>query len=57
MGKSTAYYHAPTGARKSPAFCLGCGKPIKFGERCPPCASELRRRTTTRRRVAYANRG
>jgi hypothetical protein len=39
-------------------LCIRCKAPfIGKGDRCPSCADELRRRTTTRRRVAYANRG
>jgi phage head maturation protease len=35
VGKGNRYfYSAPTGASKSPPWCLGCGKRIRFGERC-----------------------
>ena len=45
MGKSGAYYTAPSGARKSPSRCMGnCGRPLVYGDRCPPCANELRKR-------------
>ena len=45
MGKSGAYYSAPTGARRSPAYCMGrCGKRIVYGDRCPDCQRELRQR-------------
>lgn len=32
-GRSTRWGH-----------CLGCGRRIFYGDRCPPCAQELRQR-------------
>jgi hypothetical protein len=40
MGKSE--YYTAKGGRRAPTVCLGCHKPIVFGERCPPCAHEVK---------------
>jgi hypothetical protein len=51
MGKGSYYYTAPQGARKSPSRCMGhCGRPIVYGDRCPDCARELRKRTSRKPR-------
>ena len=47
MGKSSDYYTAK-GGRRGPWKCLGCRSPIIYGDRCPDCARELRRRTAAR---------
>ena len=50
VGKSNAYYCAPTGARRGPWQCIGCKKPITYGDRCPPCEQAVRTRAAKRRR-------
>jgi hypothetical protein len=52
MGKSRKYYAAPALGRgkRNPPFCLGCHKRIFFGERCPPCATQVRINAAKRRR-------
>jgi hypothetical protein len=42
MGKSAAYWRAPRLA--TPTQCLGCHKPIVYGDRCQRCQQELRQR-------------
>jgi hypothetical protein len=50
MGKSGAVWAVVNNAKRSPPGCLGCGKRIYFGERCPPCATEVRVKAAKRRR-------
>jgi hypothetical protein len=50
VGKSSAYYSAPQGARRQPWSCVGCKKPIVWGDRCEACKKELRRRVARKRR-------
>ena len=52
VGKSRNLWVAPArgSGKRSPPLCLGCGKRIFFGERCPPCATEVRVRAAKRRR-------
>jgi hypothetical protein len=41
MGK----HHFTIGKRQAgPMRCKGCHRPIPYGDRCPPCAQELRQR-------------
>jgi hypothetical protein len=44
MGNSGHYYAAPSGPRRSPAWCVKCRRPITWGERCEDCKRELRQR-------------
>jgi hypothetical protein len=50
MGKSGHYYVAPQGARRGPERCVGCKKPIVYGDRCEACKRELRRRVARKPR-------
>jgi hypothetical protein len=36
--------HASDNLRGNNRRCVKCGNPIVYGERCPPCAQELRQR-------------
>jgi hypothetical protein len=42
-------YGAPKRGGKR-RHCLGCDRPIVYGDRCPPCASLVRIRAAKRRR-------
>jgi hypothetical protein len=48
MGKSE--YYTAKGGRRAPTVCLGCHKPIVYGERCPTCATLVRAKAAKRRR-------
>jgi hypothetical protein len=50
MGKSGAVWTVVNNAKRGPPSCIGCGKRIVYGDRCPPCATELRIRAAKRRR-------
>jgi hypothetical protein len=52
MGKSgggRVVYRAPKRGGKG-RHCLGCYRPIVYGDRCPPCAQLVRTRAAKRRR-------
>jgi hypothetical protein len=42
MSKGGYYYRAPRQAM--PPRCLGCHRPIFYGDRCEACKRELRQR-------------
>jgi hypothetical protein len=48
MGKGE--YYTAKGGRRAPAVCLGCHKPIVYGERCAACATQVRIKAAKRRR-------
>jgi hypothetical protein len=51
VGKSKAFYTTPQGARRAPPKCMGrCGRRPIYGDRCPDCATELRKRHKRKRR-------
>ena len=48
MGKH--HFRAAVAFGRGHSRCLGCQRPIVYGERCPDCASELRKRKRRKQR-------
>ena|GEM_PF-3315194 len=52
MGKAgpRGVLFGPAKGGRRPARCIGCQRPIMYGDRCPACANQARARAVNRKR-------